>query len=337
MNEPEKHVAWYNYLSPIRNGQFNMAREGEIETEGDDAGKPIRWNEKVQEQMMRMRAYSGTVQNYGGVQNESVEDQIDRIDALLKEKDDSYDLRLYSIKIDISIQNNIGGEAQEIQTEIRGIEGVTTVRPIGDTKDVGSASVATDEIKFELLGNIGRVQYRDRVLIPGLMKIKGLKILRVSSVHRTNVRGTIRTVRETLQEYGFGGMVANLGAMRTGSGPIRTPRSSLLQVANDWVENGVMDYDRPMNSTEMQYHVMVPVEEFLNFEPPLMSRVHRSPKPQYDSDYQHFIKNGPQGPVYVAIGKNGRVKVTGGEDILWFAKQSGLEEVPVFFSYQRQV
>ena len=337
MSEAEKHVAWYQYISPIRNQRFNMARNGDIEPEGDDAGKPYSWDAYVQEQLKRMRAPASVVQGYGGVQNESVEDQIDRIDALLKEKDDSYDLRLYSIKIDISIQSNVGGEAQETQTEIRGIEGVTTVRPIGDTKDVGSASVATYEIKFELLGNIGRVQYRDRVLIPGLMKIKGLKILRVSSVHRTNVRGTIRTVRETLQEYGFGGMVANLGAMRTGSGPIRTPRSSLLQVANDWAENGVMDYDRPMNSTEMQYHVMVPVEEFLNFEPPLMSRVHRSPKPQYDSDYQHFIKNGPQGPVYVAIGKNGRVKVTGGEDILWFAKQSGLEEVPVFFSYQRQV
>jgi len=337
MSEAEKHVAWYQYISPIRNQRFNMARNGDIEPEGDDAGKPYTWDTYVQEQLKRMRAPASVVRGYDGVQNESVEDQIDRIDALLKEKDDSYDLRLYSIKVDISIQNNVGGESQETQTEIRGIEGVTTVRPLGDTKDVGTAQVATYDIKFELLGNIGRVRYRDRVLIPGLMKIRGLKILRIGTMQRTNMQGTIRTVRETLQEYGFGGMVANLGAMRTGSGPIRTPRSSLTQIANDWTENGVMDYDRPMNSTEMQYHVMVPVEEFLNFEPPLMSRVHRSPKPQYDSDYQHFIKNGPQGPVYVAIGKNGRVKVTGGEDILWFAKQSGLEEVPVFFSYQRQV
>ncbi len=68
MSEPEKHVAWYDYISPIRQNQFNMAREGEIEPEGDDAGKPIRWNEKVQEQMKRMRTYSGTVHNYGGVQ-----------------------------------------------------------------------------------------------------------------------------------------------------------------------------------------------------------------------------------------------------------------------------
>ena len=53
--------------------------------------------------------------------------------------------------------------------------------------------------------------------------------------------------------------------------------------------------------------------------------------------YQEFIKDGAEGPVYVAIGKNGRVKITGNEDLIWFAKKSGLEELPVFLSYQRQV
>jgi hypothetical protein len=53
--------------------------------------------------------------------------------------------------------------------------------------------------------------------------------------------------------------------------------------------------------------------------------------------YRNFIKNGPSGPVYIALGRNGRAKITGNEDIVWFAKKSGLKEVPVFFSYQRQV
>ena len=57
----------------------------------------------------------------------------------------------------------------------------------------------------------------------------------------------------------------------------------------------------------------------------------------FDGMYQNFIKNGPSDPVYLAIGKNGRAKITGGEDIVWFAKKSGLKEVPVFFSYQKQV
>ena len=34
---------------------------------------------------------------------------------------------------------------------------------------------------------------------------------------------------------------------------------------------------------------------------------------------------------------NGRVKITGNEDDVWYATKSGLEELPVFFSYQKQV
>ena len=56
----------------------------------------------------------------------------------------------------------------------------------------------------------------------------------------------------------------------------------------------------------------------------------------FDGMYRNFIKSGAQYPVYVALGKNGRAKVTGGEDQIWFARKAGLEELPVFFSYQRQ-
>ena len=83
----------------------------------------------------------------------------------------------------------------------------------------------------------------------------------------------------------------------------------------------------------MAYHVMVPVEELL----PYIDRVYRAPKDNFDSGYQNFIKTGPTAPVYLALGKNGRAKITGGQDLVWFAKKSGLKELPVFFSYQRQV
>jgi hypothetical protein len=356
MSEPEKHVAWYDYLSPIRNNQFNMAREGDIEPEGDDAGKPIRWNEKVQEQMKRMKAWSGSVRNYGGVQRgepqagtvgeprpaqESMEQQIDRIEKLLKEKDDSYDLRIYNIQIGCTINDDVGGSESETATEIRGIPGVTTVRPVAASKRnvTPTAEYVLYDIKFELLGAASRVDYRDRVLLPTLRKIKGLKILTVSSIHRTNKKGTIRTVRESLTEYGgsianFGGLATALGNQRTqGSGPLVTPRKLIQQVADDWSEGGVMDYDRPMNNNLMQYHTMIPTEELL----PFISRYYRGPKDSFDVNYQYFIKTGPQMPVYVAVGKNGRVKITGNEDLVWFAKKSGLAEVPVFFSYQMQV
>jgi len=92
-------------------------------------------------------------------------------------------------------------------------------------------------------------------------------------------------------------------------------------------------YDFPTNTNEMQYHVMMPVEELWDF----CSREYRGTATDFDGRYKNFIKNGAQMPVYVAIGKNGRVKITGNEDLIWFAKKSGLKELPVFFSYQLQV
>ena len=358
MNEPEKHVAWYDYISPIRHNTFNMAREGEIETEGDDAGKPIRWNEKVQEQMKRMRAYSGTVQNYGGVQRgepqagtvgeprpaqESVEQQIDRIDALLKETDDTYDLRIYSIKVGVVIDRDNGGSESETATEIRGVEAVTTVRPVAASKRpvTATSEYVLYDIKFELLGAQSRTGFRDKVLLPRMRQIKGLKIMTVSSIHRTNRKGTIRTVREMVNEGGgyfggvsnFGGAAGNLASQRRDSRPMPTPRGGVQDVLDDWVDGSVQMYDMPTDTTNMAYHVMMPVEELL----PYTDRVFRAPKDAFDGMYQNFIKNGPHSPVYLAIGKNGRAKITGGEDMVWYAKRAGLEELPVFFSYQRQV
>ena len=172
-----------------------------------------------------------------------------------------------------------------------------------------------------------------------MMKVKGLRILRMSSVHRTNVRGTIRTVRESLlKEDGgisnFGGVAGNLGALRKSYFKTSvTPRETIDSVLGDWVEGGVQVYDSPMDTNDMRYHVMMPVEELL----PLISREFRAPMDAFDGLYQSFIANGADAPVYVALGKNGRAKVTGNEDIIWFAKKAGLEEIPVFFSYQRQV
>ena len=93
-----------------------------------------------------------------------------------------------------------------------------------------------------------------------------------------------------------------------------------------------MAYDAPTNTTDMRYHVMLPVEELL----PYMSREYRGDAHDFEGRYQHFIKSGAQAPVYLAIGMNGRIKVTGNEDLLWFAKKSGLSELPVFLSYQKQ-
>jgi hypothetical protein len=193
---------------------------------------------------------------------------------------------------------------------------------------------------------VSRVKYRDEVLIPGMMRIKGLRILRVSAMHRTNKRGTIRTVRETMEnainEAGFGGMAGALGSVRTqNTRTMRTPRVALDDIAADWAEGGVISHDAPMDSTNMRYHVMMPVSELWDIcgrsETKGSSPVFRAPKDGFDGMYQNFIKNGANAPVYIAIGKNGRVKITGNEDLIWYAKESGLQELPVFLSYQRQV
>ena len=56
----------------------------------------------------------------------------------------------------------------------------------------------------------------------------------------------------------------------------------------------------------------------------------------FEGRYKNFIKKGAQGPVFIVGGQNGRIKIAGNEDIVWFAKKSGLKEVPVFVRYQKQ-
>jgi hypothetical protein len=115
---------------------------------------------------------------------------------------------------------------------------------------------------------------------------------------------------------------------------MRAPTPTIQNIIDDWTEGGVRMYDAPAQNNLMRYHVMMPVEELLDSG--LLSKEFRAPKDAFDGMYQHFISTGPQSPVYIAVGQNGRAKITGGEDIIWFAKESGLREVPVFFSYQRQ-
>jgi hypothetical protein len=351
MDEVEKYVSYYKYLRPIVNQQIR--RIGPIQTDGDDAGKPDYFDQEVRGQLIKMGASSTQVQSRkqdpisGRVgtprpAQESVEAQIDRIERLLKENDPSYDLRIYSIKIGCVIDRDNGGSESETATEIRGIEAVTTVRPIAASKRpiTATSEYVLYDVKFELIGAQSRVKFRDEILLPRLRTIKGLKIMTVSSMHRTNRKGTIRTVRENINEYGsgavsnFGGRSGYLASLRkTYQRNMRTPRANIQDVLDDWVEGSVQMYDAPTDVTNMAYHVMVPVEELL----PYIDRVYRAPKDAFDGKYQSFIKTGPTAPVYLAIGKNGRAKITGGQDLVWFAKKSGLKELPVFFSYQRQV
>jgi len=297
------------------------------------------------------------------------ENQLDRVEKLLEKlRDPEHDLRIYRVRVGCVLIDRVGGTDAEIAAEIRGIDGVTTVRPLADTKrDVTpTETYVIFEVKFELLGGQSRVEYRDLILLPQMRLVRGVKIVDWSAIHKTNVQGTIRTVREgmeKLHEQGFGsafgyssigGLAGALGNVRHVASPARpTPTPTLDSISQDWVEGGVQAYDFPTHTNDMSYHTMLPVKELWQHR----SRIQRQPKDIFDQKYQQFnavydrlksnlkdpiayqefIKKGAHGPVYLAIGKNGRIKITGNEDLVWFAKKAGLSELPVFLSYQRQV
>ena len=351
MGEAERYVMVTKFLIPIAQNNFRSYSDmGQID---NNTGAPVMFGELAAAQKEMM---GGQPVNMSQRAQESMEAQIDRIEKLLREQkdvvaeaDDSYDLRIYNIQIGCTVDAEIGGSESETQTEIRGVPGVTTVRPVAARKRqvTPTAEYVLYDIKFELLGAKSRVEYRDEVLLPAIRQIRGLKILTVSSMHRTNRKGTIRTVREnnSLAEYGFGsgygysnfgGVAGQLGSQRYTQGrEMPTPRPMIKQLIDDWADGGVMGYDAPTNTNDMRYHTMFPVEELLPF---IGGKEYRGDMKDFEGRYRQFIRNGATSPVYLAIGKvNRTAKITGGEDLIWFAKKAGLEELPVFISYQRQV
>ena len=294
-------------------------------------GKPSTWENKVRDQIRLLGGTHGQQSSYGGVQRrepvagavgeprpaqESVEAQIDRIAKLMNEL---IEVRRYKMHIELSLETTEKSSIEDYKDAIRACKGVTTVQTV-NTRKMGDKTIALLSIKFALKGQEARKIYLEQVFLPYIRGINGLNI----GASGYSFPEEITKLRETaLSTY--------LNAR--GGQSMRTPRMSLDSVARDWVDGGVMAYDVPMDTTNMGYHVMVPVKELK----PYCSRVFRAPGDAFDQGYKDFIKNGPQQAVYVAIGQNGRIKITGNEDDVWYAMKSGLEELPVFFSYQKQV
>lgn len=327
MNNAEKTVAVKDYLAPMNNG-------GHADYDIEDGGPPGMWAPRVRTAMEK----TGET---GDVLSESVENQITRVSNMLDEKE--YDLRIYSVRILCGIHNDAGGTAEQTENEIRGISGVTIVAPVTDKKSniTPTSYVVPYNIKFELDGQGNRKSYVHELLIPGMREIEGLSVVKIlGAINRIDSKTTAISESKIMKEFygnsatGFGGVAGNLGALRKNFGrEMETPRPSLQDIIDDWAEGGVQLYDAPSDTTDMRYHVMMPVEELWT----LCNRYYRGGKADFDSRYRDFIRDGAKAPVYLSIGKNGRAKITGNEDIVWFAKRSGLEEVPVFLGYQRQV
>jgi hypothetical protein len=240
-----------------------------------------------------------------------MEEEILRIDKVLNER---FDLRLYKMQIQLIIRKLEGREIDDLKNTIRGIKHVTTVKTISK-RNVAEAQRVVFELKYEQKGIVPREDFIRFDLLPMLKKMPGIE---VEDWSRPEI-----FERGALKEY-FN--------PNTYASSMVTPKASLEQISRDWVEGGVRIYDMPAHAQDMQYHLMMPVEELL----PYISRIYRAPMDAFEGRYYHFIKKGAQAPVFLVIGQNGRIKISGNEDIVWFAKKAGLKEVPVFVRYQKQ-
>jgi len=232
------------------------------------------------------------------------------------------DVRLYEIDYVMSYPLGQGFEITDIHNIVRAIPDVTTVRTVGNAKrSQGNRSVSLQRLKFALKGQRSRMDWVQQILLPQIRKIDSR--IRLHKVDRAELISTSR-----------GGSLNELyyqTSMRQSPGRT-TPRPTIQGLIDDWVEGGVM-YDAPTNINLTRYSVMMPVEDLKH----LCGREARKHGHHFDAGYEYFIQNGPRDPIYLAIGKNGRAKITGNEDDLRYAIKAGVEEVPVFISYQRQV
>jgi len=233
------------------------------------------------------------------------------------------DVRLYEIDYVMSYPLGQGFEITDIHNIVRAIPDVTTVRTVGNAKrSQGNRSVSLQRLKFALKGQRSRMDWVQQVLLPQIRKIDSR--IRLHKVDRAELISTSRG--KVTESYGYFN-----STQRQSPGRV-TPRPTIQRLIDDWVEGGVM-YDAPTNINLTRYSVMMPVEDLKH----LCGREPRKHGHHFDAGYEYFIQNGPRDPIYLAIGKNGRAKITGNEDDLRYAIKAGVEEVPVFISYQRQV
>jgi hypothetical protein len=364
MDEIERYIMLVHWLGPMAGNRFHTyGANAEID---DDTGAPAQFAEKVAQQRKAMRRQAPKARNFQTPRGEtlagtigtprpaqeSVEQQIERIENLLREQaplvEREVDIRLYKMFVDAKISADRLKKTKQLQDQLRGITNVTTVTSEASQETIGGEWVRF-AIKFTLEGQKSRQQFASDFLVPSMNSVPGVEIRNEPgvgwSIPVEVTPGKKLSEISSLQEYGFGsaegsgisnfgGVVGQLGSQRYGRArAMPTPRPFIQSLIDDWSE-GVMGYDAPTDSTDMAYHVMFPIDELLPF---ISDKEYRGDKKDFDGRYQMFIRNGPTEPVYLAIGQNNAAKVTGGEDMIWFAKKSGLKEVPVFISYQRQV
>jgi hypothetical protein len=279
---------------------------------------------RLQKKMLKKRVkqhLTEKVQEQKELQKQQVRELVK---SKLLELDTGYTQRTYKMTMRIAAAKEHGGKRDETENEIRGILNVTTVKIISGTTRQDAASYYADVlVKFVLLGQQSVTQYIKGVLMPGLKKIEGLQVIRVDNWEEvTGAR---------LSEYiAFGD---NVGQDRL------SPTPTIDQIMQNWVSTGE-DRATAAVDNELAHQVrevtMMPVEELMRY---LSSpgNFFSGTKNEFDDLKQKIIGGYNVQPVMVAIGKNGRAKVTKGDDLILVAKDIGLKELPTVFSLQLQV
>jgi len=310
MDEPQRYIMATKFIIPMLQNNFRSYSEmGEIDR---NTGRPVMFDELVPHQVAKMGGQPVNMVT----RNESIEDQINRIDQMLSEL---IEVRRYKMRIQLSLETTERSSIEDFKDAIRACKGVTTVNTESTSRAL-NRTLAVLSIKFALKAQESRQIYLQQQFLPYIRGIDGLEVGPAGFSFPEEI--------EKLRESAVAPYLTARGV-----GKMETPRMSIQKIAQDWMDAGVMGYDVPVNTNDMAYHVMVPTKELKGF----CSREFRAPGDHFDGGYKNFIKYGPQMPVYVAVGKNGRIKITGNEDDVWYAIKSGLEELPVFFSYQKQV
>ena len=95
----------------------------------------------------------------------------------LMEADPSYRQSTYAIDLKIRIEKRKGGNKEQTLDEIRGIPFLTVVSIVPDTSSSDEAAYLTTlKCKFALTQSKDPMAYKQNVLIPSLINIKGLSI-----------------------------------------------------------------------------------------------------------------------------------------------------------------
>tara|TARA_B100000131_G_scaffold271666_1_gene272185 strand:- start:3615 stop:5387 length:1773 start_codon:yes stop_codon:yes gene_type:complete len=245
--------------------------------------------------------------------------------GILNEEDLGYTQRTYKITFRIAMSKEHGGKREETENEMRAVPGVGTVKILpGTTRQDGSNYYADALVKFHLLGKRSVIQYIRLELLPGLRRIEGLSVMRMDRYEE------ITTLREWSDAYAGHGVSPNQSQQRA------VPTPTIDAIAQDWMNMGRdgMGIHASSLAHSVAEVTMVPVDELMRY---LGTNYFSATTKEFEDAKQRIINNGPPHPVQVAIGKNGRVKITGGNDLVMAAKDIGLKELPTTFSLQLQV